>query len=127
MAKKSNNAKNANSATKGSADFEIVTKLTNDINEKYDSQVTVLILDKYSVDSAFYDQVKEQVLEILPALMIENVFSPMELVGETFWFNLTDWGKRAAILCLKDYAMFNNSLLVDVTDDGSELSCFMLA
>ena len=126
MSKKSKIAKSVNSVTNSRVDSIAVRKLTNDVNEKYDWQTETLILDKYLVDESFYDHVKEQFQEIYPFLMIEDVFSPMELVGERFWFNLTPWGKRAAILCLKDYAMFNSSPLLDVTDEGSELSCFML-
>lgn len=124
MAKKSDAKKSVTSAMKDSAIPMMASKLTNDLNQKYESKVELLILDKYIVDQAFYDKVKNQYLDISPALMVENDFSAMELVGETFWFNLTDWGKRAAILCLKDYAMSNDSSLVDVTIEGSEESCF---
>lgn len=124
MTKKSDAKKTATLVTKGSTIPMVASKLTNDNNEKYNNQVELLILNKYIVDEAFYDTVLNKYLEIRPALMIEKEFSPMELVGETFWVNLTDWGKRAAILCLKNYALLNSSSLKDITIEGSEASRF---
>jgi hypothetical protein len=115
MSKKSSNAKRANSVTKGkSENAPINAKAPAPQIEDKDMQL-VLLLDKYTVEGHFLDDVEGQLIDIYPSLLEEADYSPAEIVGETFWANLTNLGQRIAILCLKHLATEPDVPLVDVT------------
>ena len=75
----------------------------------------VIVLDKYTVEEDFFDAVEEQFSEIYSSLLDDVDYTPAEVVGELFWANLTDLGKRVAILCLKHLATEPDVPLVDLT------------
>ena len=85
------------------------------VNIENQGKQLVILLDKYTVEADFFDEVESQFCEIYPSLLDDVDYTPAELVGELFWANLTDLGKRVAILCLKHLATEPDVPLVDLT------------
>jgi hypothetical protein len=86
----------------------------------------VILLDKYIVEADFLDEIESQFIDIYPALLEDVDYTPAELVGEIYWANLTDAGKRLAILSLKHLATEGDVPLVDVTCDDYGITSFLI-
>jgi hypothetical protein len=124
MAKKTHSAKSVSKAFKGNTlSKEVSTKLEEVSTEEATPAATdeaqdmelVHLLDKYTVEAHFLHDVEGQLFDIYPSLLEEVDYSPAEIVGETFWANLTNLGQRIALLCLKHLATEPDVPLVDVT------------
>ena len=68
-----------------------------------DTALTVL-LDKYVVETEFFDTVECNFWEIYPHLLEDAEYAPEDLCGEELWNELSEIGQRLAVLCLKHLA-----------------------
>lgn len=63
--------------------------------------MTFLILyDGYTVSEAFYNKVRRQVHEIIPAMLPGEKYTLEMLCGDEFWLPLSDGNKRLSGRCM---------------------------
>ena len=63
----------------------------------------------YTVSAAFYNAIRHQVEEILPALERDEIYTLEDLCGETFWGLLTSGKRKIAGKCMA-YMVASNRL-----------------
>lgn len=73
-----------------------------------DDERPTVILDKYVVETEFFDTVECNFWGILPHLLEETDYTPEELCGEALWTELSEHDRRIAVLCLKHLASLEN-------------------
>jgi hypothetical protein len=97
---------------------------TSAVNVEEQDTELVILLDKYTVEAHFLNDVEGQLLDIYSSLLDDVAYSPAEIVGEMFWANLSSMGQRLAILCLKHLAAEPNVPLADVTCERCGITSF---
>lgn len=89
------------------------------------SDIEVMILSgKFKVETGYFEIIESRVKEILPFLLEGMAYTPLELIGEDLWADLTSFGQRQAVLCVKHLAMMPGAPLQEVEFSGSGLSTF---
>lgn len=76
---------------------------------------TMLLLDKFVVDTEFFDLVESEFQDIFPFLLVEVDYTPAELIGEPLWADLSALAQRQAIHCLQHLATLDDVPLCDVS------------
>jgi len=64
--------------------------------------INVLLSDGYSVTKTFYDSVRQQVEDALPALERDVRYTLEMLCDKEFWRRLSDGDRRTAGRCMSD-------------------------
>lgn len=121
LAKGPPTSKNGKSQFADKATSAMVAPAANDADQEAES---VSILDKYVVPAELLDLVERQFCDIYPALLNDTTYTPMEIIGEVFWANLSNVGKRLSILCLKHLATEPDVPLVDLTCEDCGITNF---
>lgn len=85
----------------------------------------MILLDKFKIETGFYELIKSAMTEIQPFLLPHVEYSPIELIGEPLWADLTSIAQRQGVLCLKHLATLPNASLLD--ESGCGISSFQLA
>jgi hypothetical protein len=70
------------------------------MNDNNDTKVYLVFKDGFAMPKAFFESVKEQVLEIIPALTRGIAFTLEDLCGADFWGALSDGQRRLAGRCM---------------------------
>lgn len=76
---------------------------------------TMVLLDKFMVDTEFFDLVESEFQDIYPFLLAEVDYTPAELIGEPFWADMSALAQRQAIHCLQHLATLDDVPLCDVS------------
>ena len=93
----------------------------------FDNDAEVMILSgKFKVETGFFEIFESRLNDILPYLVEGIAYSPLELIGEDMWADITTLGQRQAVLSLKHMATLPGSQLREVEFSGSDLSTFEL-
>jgi hypothetical protein len=82
----------------------------------------MIVLDKFKVETEFFELVELEFGEIYPFLLEDAEYSPQDLVGEPLWNDLTSLAQRQAISCLKHLATLPGARLTDLAN-----GCFLPA
>jgi hypothetical protein len=64
----------------------------------------VVLFEKLNVDNGFWERVADQYFEILPHLVKNCTYAPVDVLGDKFWNGLTAYEQRMAVVCLKHLA-----------------------
>ncbi len=81
-----------------------------DVN--YESGNTISIVDnRFFVETDFYDEIAQRVLEMYPYLVIDGDYTAWEIVGIDYWSGLTPLRRNLCLLVLKDLTEQDNSLI----------------
>ena len=92
-----------------------------------ESQDFMVLLDKFKVETEFFQFVASHLYEIYPTLLKYAEYTPLDLIGEPLWADLTGLAQRQAIFCLKHLATLPDSPLIDVSSPGCGLTTFEIA
>ena len=76
---------------------------------------TMVLLDKYKVETDFFELVEFDFYEIYPLLLEDVTYTPAELIGEPLWADLSALAQRQAIHCLQHLATLEDCPLIDVS------------
>lgn len=76
---------------------------------------TMVLLDKFKVETEFFELVESEFYEIYPLLLEDAEYTPLDLIGEPLWADLTEIAQRQAIHCLKHLATLPGARLIDVS------------
>lgn len=87
---------------------------------------TTILLGKFTIETGFFEIFESRLNDILPYLVEGVAYTPVELVGEDMWADITILGQRQAVLCLKHMTTLPGSQLRQVEFSGSDLSTFEL-
>jgi hypothetical protein len=87
----------------------------------------MIVLDKFKVETEFFELVELEFGEIYPFLLEDAEYSPQDLVGEPLWNDLTSLAQRQAISCLKHLATMPGVPLIDVSCPCCGTSSFQIA
>ena len=94
------------------------TANNSNIADQMNPDATLIVLDKFQVSTFLYECVQLHLNEILPYLLNGGVYSPQELLGETFWADVA-MPRHLPTLCLKHLAQQPGShLIVSPFSDG---------
>jgi hypothetical protein len=75
----------------------------------------MILLDKFKVETGFFELVEFEFSEIYPLLLEDTEYSPRDLIGEPLWNDLTSLAQRQAIHCLRHLATLDDAPLIDVS------------
>ena len=86
---------------------------TTDIESK--DEVFLVLDNRCTVLQSFYTEIREQVTDIVPALLPHSKYTLQALCGPEYWNALTDGERRSAGMCMAH--MVRNGLIpyVDVS------------
>lgn len=90
------------------------------------SQDTVIVLDKFKVDTWLYESVQARLNEILPYLLKDRDYTWQELLGEDFLADMA-MPRNLATLCLKHLAALPDAALIDQSYPGCGTTSFQVA
>lgn len=105
----------------------MTTLATNSASKHHDDNVatvadeavnpndTMVLLDKFVVDTEFFDLVESEFQDIYPFLLEEVDYTPAELIGEPLWADLNALAQRQAIHCLQHLATLDDVPLFGVS------------
>jgi len=85
---------------------------------------TMVLVGKFTVHPQFFETIESRVTDILPFLLEGVTYSPVELIGEDLWRDITSLGQRQATFCLMHMATMPGAALREVGPSGSELTMF---
>ena len=88
---------------------------------------TMILLGKFTVHPQFFETIEWRVTDILPFLLKGVAYTPLELVGEDLWNDITSLGQRQATLCLRHMARMPGAALRAVAHSGSDLTMFEIS
>lgn len=76
---------------------------------------TMVLLGKFKVETDFFELVEFAFNEIYPFLLAHAEYTPVDLIGEPLWVDLSGIAQRQAIHCLKHLATLPDARLIDVS------------
>lgn len=85
-----------------------------DIADQMNLDATMILLDKFKVNTGYFDLVESCASDIVPFLLEGTEYSAEDLVGAELWAGLTGFGQRQAHLCLKHMATLPGARLIDL-------------
>ena len=85
---------------------------------------TMVLLGKFTVHPQFFETIESCVTDILPFLLEGVAYTPLELVGEALWSDISSLGQRQATLCVKHMTTMPGAALREVARTGSDLTMF---
>lgn len=88
---------------------------------------TMVLLDKFKVETDFFELVEFEFNEIYPFLLAHAEYTPVDLIGEPLWVDLSGLAQRQAIHCLKHLATLPDAGLIDVSCPDSGTTSFQVA
>lgn len=96
-------------------------------NDPVNADEVMILLDKFKVETEFFELVEFEFSEIYPFLLEDAEYSPQDLIGEPLWHDLTGLAQRQAISCLKHLATMPGVPLIDVSCSCCGTSSFQIA
>jgi hypothetical protein len=94
------------------------TKTTVGSQPQLDEPTTIVLMDKVKVAIDNYELVEYEFTQFLPYLLPNAVYTPMDLIGEPVWAELSTVGQRQAIYCLQHMATLPNAQLLELPSLG---------
>ena len=88
---------------------------------------TMILLDKFKVDTEFFELVESRFEEIYPALLAHVDYTPVDLIGEPLWADLTGLAQRQAVHCLSHLATLAGARLFEHSPPGCGTTSFQIA
>ena len=85
---------------------------------------TMILLGKFTVHPQLFETIESRVADILPFLLKGVAYTPMDLIGEDLWRDITSLGQRQATFCLRHMATMPGAALREVAPSGSDLTMF---
>jgi hypothetical protein len=89
--------------------------------------IDMVVARKLKVHPDFYEVVDGNFEEILPFLLETAEYSPVDLLGEPLWTELTSVGQRQAIFCLRHMATLPGARLLELPSPGGVSSFQIVA